>query len=106
MVWDEDHDDGIIQVIERLYRACMLPGFMMFGERKGTLTAVMSEEYRAPVSIKLGEIAWSPNDDAWIPVMCGINDSDLRIIDAPTENVRLYLRNIQMLWQLGSHPIL
>src|SRR5450631_3959398 len=40
VIWDEDHDDRVIEPIERIYRSGLLSMFLMFGERKGCFTAV------------------------------------------------------------------
>jgi hypothetical protein len=105
VVWDEDHDIRVIEMIDRIYRAGLLPGHIIFGERKGMLTAVMSGEYSAPAFVKLKEFASMATGDSWDATMCGIDDPNIPIVNAPIEDVHLYLRNIKMLWRLGSHPV-
>ena len=43
VIWDEDHDVRVMEPVEEIYRRGMLSSFVMFGERKGFFTAVLSE---------------------------------------------------------------
>ena len=42
VVWDEDRDDRIISVIERLYETNILGNISMLGEHDGTVTLVVN----------------------------------------------------------------
>lgn len=119
VVWDEDHDERVIDAVERIYMAGLLSPVQFIGERKGGLFVVVAakfyfagseadtEAYRQAVEA----IAQSQNDP-W-PAHLGsfdrhpgsphqnfyeglINDEDHR--------VGLYLSNIDSLWGLGTKP--
>ena len=56
VIWDEDHDARVIEPIEEIYRRGLLASFPMFGEHKGSFTAVLSDEIsvlKAPVDLAL-----------------------------------------------------
>jgi hypothetical protein len=42
VIWDEDHDERVIGVVERMYFAGLLHPVLFVGERKGSLTVVLS----------------------------------------------------------------
>jgi hypothetical protein len=117
VIWDEDHDERVIEAIERIYMAGLLSPVQFIGERKGGLTAIVAakfyftgtaadtESYRRAV-----EANSEDPDDPW-PVQLGsfdrqpgsphqsffeglISDTDYR--------VGLYLANIDALWNLGT----
>jgi hypothetical protein len=44
VVWDEDHDLRVIEPIEEIYRRGLLSSFLIFGERKGSFTAIQSDK--------------------------------------------------------------
>jgi hypothetical protein len=44
VIWDQDHDTRAIEPILEIYRRGLLSSFLMFGEQKGVLTAVLSEK--------------------------------------------------------------
>ncbi|MGR9426240.1 hypothetical protein [Rhizobium leguminosarum] len=119
VIWDEDHDERVIEAVERIYMAGLLSPVQFIGERKGSLTAVVAarfyfigseaetEAYRLAI-----EAITQGLDDAW-PAQLGsfdrqpgspqqsffeglINDNDHR--------VWLYLANIDSLWRLGTRP--
>src|SRR5687767_11217749 len=48
VIWDEDHDDRVIPIIEQVYRIGLLPRFVYFGERKGMLTALLTNSNTDP----------------------------------------------------------
>ena len=56
VIWDEDHDVRVIEPIQEIYRRGLLSSFLMFGERKGTFSAVLSTE----ISSKLEGVAFNP----------------------------------------------
>lgn len=121
VIWDEDHDERIIEAVERIYMAGLLSPIQFIGERKGSLTVVVAakfyftgceadtEAYRCSIEAIAQKL-----DDPW-PVQLGsfdrspgsphqnfhealIQDSDYR--------VDLYLRNIDSLWGLGTKAYL
>jgi Bacterial RNA polymerase, alpha chain C terminal domain len=53
IIWDEDHDQRVIEPIMKIYRQGLLSSFLMFGEHKGIFTAVLSDDLRLPSEIGL-----------------------------------------------------
>jgi hypothetical protein len=49
VIWDEDHDVRVMKPIEEIYRRGLLSGFVMFGERKGNFTAILSNKVSSAV---------------------------------------------------------
>ena len=108
VIWDEDHDTRVMEPIEEIYRRGMLPSFLMFGERKGVFTAIRKQtnpltRARTPfLETEVNAICQSLNDP-WPSKVVQLSPSN-PIIDDEDEKVSLYLKNIEMLWQLGSRP--
>ncbi len=50
VIWDEDHDTRVMEPIEEIYRRGMLSSFLMFGEHKGSFTAILSN--KIPLAIE------------------------------------------------------
>jgi hypothetical protein len=115
VVWDEDHDERVIEAVERIYMAGLLSPVQFIGERKGGLTAVVAarfyfaeaeiEAYRRaieaiaqglddPWPVQLGSFDRNPGSSHQCFFEALINDSDHR--------VGLYLANIDSLWSLGT----
>ena len=102
IVWDEDHDERVIKVIEQLYFKNLLFPAIFVGERKGAFSLLIDDftlynldkswlnEYRK----KVEEITQSL-DDPW-PA-----EVELGIVNDSPESVSLYLSAIKMLWNLG-----
>ena len=53
---------------------------------------------------ELDDLMQSLEDDPWNGCLATISAEANHIIDDSSESVRLYLRNIEMLWQLGVKP--
>jgi hypothetical protein len=117
VVWDEDHDERVIPVVERLYQEGLLSRIKILGERKGTLTLLLSGEtltdrsgagskvYHAHAQSACDKGACDKvNGDYW-PVTLGSLLVPEGIIDAEDHKVVQYLGTIDMLWQLGVKPI-
>jgi hypothetical protein len=51
VIWDEDHDARVMEAIEEIYRRGLLSSFQMFGERKGSFTAILSSKVSSAVDI-------------------------------------------------------
>jgi hypothetical protein len=49
VIWDEDHDTRVMEPIEEIYRRGLLSSFLMFGERKGSFTAVLSSRITSAI---------------------------------------------------------
>ena len=111
VIWDEDHDERVIDVIEGLYFGGLLAPVRFIGERKGSLSVLVEAKtveawdraalkaYREAVS----DVGQS-QEDPWPATVDVVLGSKHSIIHAPAEHVSLYLRNIELLWQLGRHP--
>lgn len=117
VIWDEDHDERVIEAIERIYMAGLLSPVQFIGERKGGLTAIVAakfyfigseaetEGYRRaleaitqglddPWPAELGSFDRSPGSPHQSFFEGLIQDNDHR--------VGLYLANIDSLWSLGT----
>lgn len=118
VVWDEDHDERVIDAIERLYFAGLLSPVQFVGERKGNLTVVVAarfywigsdqdiESYRNSVF----EIAQNLDADSWCSNVGSFDRSPGSphqtfaegLINDTEHKVNTYLRNIDNLWNLGT----
>lgn len=121
VIWDEDHDTRIIEVIESIYMAGLLSPVQFIGERKGELTVIVAAKFYfdgdsseiEAYTQKLNEISMNPkHGDCW-PTKVGMFDrtssgpfphqTELHGIIAATEHRALvYLQNIDSLWALGT----
>lgn len=111
IIWDEDHDERVIDVIQILYIGGLLAPIKYIGERKGTLTVLLAPEvirnwdaatlelYRGKVS----DISQSL-EDPWPVEVDSADGLQHSIIHSSPENVATYLKNIDILWQLGVTP--
>jgi len=109
VIWDEDHDERVIEVIENIYFSGLLAPVRFIGERKGSLSVLIDKKtveawdraalknYRETVS----DIAQSL-EDPWPTTVDTVFGSNHSIIHASKEDVTLYLQNIHMLWHLGA----
>lgn len=113
VIWDEDHDTRVIEVIERLCTNNLLSPVLFVGERKGGVTFLLDKEffdnkeqlqyYNAMVCGICDSL-----DDPWA---CEVgyfdsNYSDVTneagmLIHDSYEKVKTYLLNIENLWALG-----
>ena len=111
VVWDEDHDTRVIEVIEELYLQNLLAPVIFIGERKGSVTVLVHIDFRKndllfeKFAQQLGHITCSLND----PWTMGIETYraprwerfESVIVNASSEKVKTYLDNISNLWDLG-----
>ncbi|MGL5335958.1 MAG: hypothetical protein ACRC9R_07410, partial [Enterovibrio sp.] len=113
LIWDEDHDTRIIEVIEKLCVQNALSPVLFIGERKGSLTILVDKSlYADKESLQLFTIiAESICDSLPDPWACEIgyfdtesisvtNQAGMLIHDAD-KKVYTYLENINNLWGLG-----
>lgn len=121
IVWDEDHDERVISVVEDIYMAGLLSPVQFIGERKGTLTVIVaakfyfghSEKSSAQYLAEIEKIASnSRHGDGW-PVELGYFDrspgfhhqTELKALIAAEEHrVDTFVRNVDSLWGLGTKP--
>lgn len=108
IIWDEDHDERIWGVIERLHAAGLLAPVHFIGERKGSVTVICDPTTDYGIGgfdryCQLVEKMMCTNDgDEWsVHVMQGIGDDSGWIIDASKARVQAYLRGIEATWTLG-----
>jgi len=118
VIWDEDHDERVIRVIERLHIAGLLWPIVFIGERKGVVTILFAQmdgplqDNKSDHLTRIREIAEDAAEDSWtlqtswfqrVEVLeegtayngAGIiNDDDWRVAG--------YLQGIDALWQLGE----
>lgn len=101
VVWDEDHDERIIWIVEQLYIRRLLPEVLAIGECKGHVTALAVENASASLRTVLEELAPQNPDDPFTSEVGRFHeDAGFLISDSP-ERVRAYLHGIDALWQLG-----
>ena len=120
VIWDEDHDTRVIQVIEQLYIEGLLSPVQFIGERKAVLTVLVAAKFYFhgnEASLREYEqrvmaIAQNLDFDSWhcevsmfdrAPGNPHQNDSK-GIIAADEHRVITYLTNIDSLWMLGTRP--
>ena len=121
VIWDEDHDERVIDVIERIYMAGLLSPVQFIGERKGGLSIVLaaryfcgsSDDFRGAEFAKLvSPLVSDVNGDSWNMELGCFDRSDKSaqghqtelpgIIQDDDEVVFTYLKNIDNLWRLGT----
>jgi len=118
IIWDEDHDERVLEVIERLYFAGLLAPVRFIGERKGSLTVLIDPEALRgwkPAALKCYRDAVNCiSNGQWDPwpaqVSCVATHLDSHqfldplIIHDERRKVASYLRHIELLWSLGIKP--
>jgi len=112
VLWDEDHDTRIIEVIEKLYIENMLAPILFIGERKGGVNVIVDKifydnaDLRKSFEQKLDNIAQSL-DDPWCSDL-GYMDITTKVVNpeaiikSDQNKVSVYLNNIYNLWSLGQ----
>ena len=110
VIWDEDHDERSIDVIETIYRHGLLSRFVYLGERKGTFTSVLITSKNDPQDINklrdhVGSICQKNQDDPWPSDVVTLAAEENKIIQDQPERSAQYLLYIDMLWQLGPKPV-
>lgn len=113
VIWDEDHDERVIEAIDELYFAGLLAPVRFIGERKGHLSVLVDaktveawdqrsyKNYREAVSDISRRL-----EDPWPATVDPVLGPNQSIIHAAREDVIAYLQNIRLLWQLGMKPAL
>lgn len=119
VVWDEDHDTRIIEIIESIYMAGLLSPIQFIGERKGVLTVIVAAKFYFNThdsdlknyERQLQDICTIPSHGDYWSVEIGMFDrspdsphqTDLQgLISDKEHRVITYLRNIDSLWGLGT----
>jgi hypothetical protein len=106
VIWDEDHDERVIEPIESVYRHGFLASFLIFGERRGEFTAILADEVRERerhrfLAARLASITENVDGDVWSACVTTLGSADNSIISDASDKVDLYLTNLKMLWNLG-----
>lgn len=113
IIWDEDHDTRIMNVIHRMHSKGLLFPVLFVGERKGGLTVILDDESFLWLSNKnllqnykddIEKLAQGLIQDSWNSEVIDFSSMRFPIISDSDENVELYLRNIKMLWGLDIKP--
>ncbi|CAI2388202.1 MULTISPECIES: hypothetical protein [Alteromonas] len=111
VVWDEDHDTRVIEVIEKLYIKNLLAPVLYIGERKGGVTVILDKKFYDDQSLlrsfyqQIDEISQGL-DDPWCSEVgyLDLSNKDVNaeaLINDSSEKVTVYLNNINNLWSLG-----
>ncbi|MFM0529740.1 hypothetical protein PQR11_32710 [Paraburkholderia strydomiana] len=111
IIRDEDHDDRVVDAIMVLYISGLLAPVRYIGERKGTLSVLLApdairswpEETLAQYCSEVSDIGQCL-EDPWATKVDSVEGIEHSIIHSSAENVATYLRNIDMLWELGVKP--
>lgn len=115
IIWDEDHDERIIPIIEYLYFQGLLAPALFVGERKGSFTLLTKDSFKRDLGqnsyeayvTSVSNIAHPqpPNEDYWPTHILSYMQPEGYIINDSKERVELYLNNLQQLWLLGENRI-
>lgn len=117
VIWDDDHDNRVIPVIEEMLMAGLLPGVQFIGEHKGTLTIILAartywvidlEAFKAKVTsltqaagdfwdVRVGMFDHSPNN-LRIGHQCDFQE----ILGLAEDATHAYLLSIDGMWNLGT----
>lgn len=108
VVWDEDHDTRIIQVIEAAYMRGIFAPVLYIGERKAFLTVVVNDEFFqiiqgdwASYTVAWDDICKETHGDFWNLKLVRVMEAADEMIADANEKVSTYLQNINNLWNLG-----
>lgn len=111
VIWDEDHDERIVKVIEKIYLKGILPNFLIFGERKGIFSAVVNNisivitdaTHQDTLEKKLLPITNDVGGDVWnLEIINNTKSHNITsLISDDVHRVSAYLDNIDILWGLG-----
>lgn len=111
VIWDEDHDERIIPILEAAYIQSLMAPVKFVGERKGHLTVIVDSVFWSFCSNKREYIrAWeklaeSVPDDSWsCEVRQDAEKAESGIIHPGGDKIAVYLKNIENLWSLGIEP--
>lgn len=111
IIWDKDHDKRVIDIVEHMYMKNLLAPALFVGESNGVLSVLVSpnfkessddNDFQAYVSsvVKLAQNQYAPWT-AEVSVL-GETQSELQIIASSKEHADLYLKSINLLWDLGQ----
>ena len=112
LIWDEDHDERVIEALETLYVKDLLWPVQIIGERKGGLTTLVypnfyhsdsRSDYEEQLEIICGSLhdPWTSTVSYFDPSMEICTEEQGILIHSDAERVDIYLKNIHSLWDLG-----
>lgn len=112
IVWDEDHDERVIKLLERLYISGFLASVVFLGERKGMASILVLDstaESLGPSGMAMlnkvaNDLAQAVENDPWTAETATLSSLGNIIYDNP-DKVAQYLQTINMLWNLGLKPM-
>jgi hypothetical protein len=111
IIWNEGHDDCVIDAIMVLYCSGLLSPIRYIGESNRMLSVLLApkvmqdwkpqrlEQYR----VTINDICQCL-EDPWTARVDNADGHGHSIIQSSPENVATYLKNIDVLWQLGVKP--
>lgn len=121
IIWDEDHDDRVVPVVEGLLMAGLLAPTLFIGERKGNLTVVVdaalfdgtqinpdkyTEDVEHVCQVSTDADYWPVEVVALERTPEGLDGEGLGgLINDRSHRVLSYLRGIDVLWNLGLKEI-
>lgn len=113
IIWDEDHDVRVLQVVEQLYLKNMLSPVLFIGERKGGVYVLLdrtiynNRQLYNEFAANLDDIAQNL-DDPWcsdvgyMDIVTKEIGNSRSLIQDDEEKAIIYLNNINNLWSLGQ----
>ncbi len=110
VLWDEDHDERIIPVLEDLHLEGLLSPVVFVGERKGGISLVVSPAFSQGDAKKIASYAAQieaiaeDQEDPWTVDVVSLHDPETSIVNDTWERVHAYLQGILVLWPLGLVP--
>lgn len=112
IIWDEDHDERVIGVLEELYSQNKLHNYIAFGERKGGFTAVLANGIALSAATALPEYLSAPDGDSWRAFALPYDQagSEMHLIQSSQEKstryVHLIVEHINSIKQANRKSIL
>jgi hypothetical protein len=110
VLWDEDHDTRVIDMIEVGYLHNLLYPVLFVGERKANLTVVVRDEFEITDAFTslwdaAAESVGKVIGDYWNLEIVHFRDAarKAQVIHDKVDAVETYLRNITNVWQIGMH---
>ena len=112
VIWDEDHDTRVIDVIMDLYTSGKLSPIKYIGERKGALSILLDPEVALNWDLGILEqyctyvqnLCGCIDGDYWSSDVKGFGDSEPSLVFGSGGKISAYLNNIDILWELGVKP--
>ena len=110
IVWDEDHDERVVDLAVELYVRGLISPAIFIGERKGTFTLLTDSHVENLMAGEFGDYAKTidllsqDGNDAWPASVGSYCDDEGSIINSDAESISIYLKHVKQLWGLGVKP--